>query len=269
MSGGRENTSDLSKSPEPRARRVRLSRNRALVGDVAHFASRIPRFAVDRLMSVSDVSELRDQAAPRISWSVLFLKAYSLVAADCRALRQAYLGWPWGHLIEMPRSVGMVAVNRRDEELDEDRLCWGRFIRPEKQSLVELQEALDEYQREPIAEVFRRQMQHSKWPTALRRLVWWVNLNLVVKNRARRVGTFSMSSLAGQGAWNRSHPTIHTTSLTFGPLDEQDRILVTLICDHRVLDGALAARVLAELEIALRGPIAAELAMLRKSREAA
>jgi hypothetical protein len=269
MSGGRENTSDHSKSSEQRARRVRLSRNRALVGDVVHFASRIPRFAVDRLMSVSDVSELRHQTAPRISWSVLFLKAYSLVAADCRALRQAYISWPWGHLVEMPHSVGMVAINRRDDELNEDRLCWGRFIRPEQQSLVELQEALDGYQREPIAEVFRRQMQHSKWPTALRRLVWWINLNLVVKSRARRVGTFSMSSLAGLGAWNRSHPAIHTTSLTFGPLDEQDRMLVTLICDHRVLDGALAARVLAELETALRGPIASELAMLRKSRAAA
>jgi 2-oxoacid dehydrogenases acyltransferase (catalytic domain) len=269
MSGGRESTYDHSQSPEPRARRIRLSRNRALVGDVVHFASRIPRFAVDRLMSVSEVGELRDRAAPRISWSALFLKAYSLVAADCRSLRQAYLAWPWGHLIEMPHSVGMVAINRRDEERDEDRLCWGRFIRPEQQSLVELQQALDGYQREPIGEIFRRQVLHSKLPIALRRLVWWINLNLVVKSRARRVGTFSMSSLAGQGAWNRSHPAIHTTSLTFGPLDEQERMLVTLICDHRVLDGALAARALADLETALRGPIAAELAKLGKSREAA
>jgi hypothetical protein len=269
MSGGPENTTNPSQSPEPRALRVRLSRNRALVGDVVHFANRIPRFAVDRLMSVSDVSEHRDRATPRISWSALFLKAYSLVAADCRPLRQAYIAWPWGHLVEMPHSVGMLAINRRDDELNEDRLCWGRFIRPEQQSLVELQQALDGYQREPIGEIFRRQAQHSKLPTALRRLVWWINLNLVVKSRARRVGTFSMSSLAGQGAWNRSHPAIHTTSLTFGPLDELGRMLVTLICDHRVLDGALAARALAELDTALCGPIAAELALLGKSREAA
>jgi hypothetical protein len=234
-----------------------------------HFARHIPRFAVDRLMSLAELAELRDRAAPRISWTVLFLKAYSQVAADCRPLRQAYLGWPWGHLVEMPQSVGMVAVNRRDEELNEDRLCWGRFIRPEQESLVELQAALDGFQLEPLDEVFRRQVQHSKLPTALRRLVWWVNLNLVVKSRARRIGTFSMSSLAGQGAWNRSHPAIHTTSLTFGPLDEQGRLLATLICDHRVLDGALAARVLGNLEAALLGPIAAELKTLAGNRAAA
>jgi hypothetical protein len=269
MSGGPVDTSEPSETPEPRARRVRISRNRALVGDVVHFARHIPRFAVDRLVPLADLSVLRDQAMPRISWSTLFLKAYSLLAVDCRPLRQAYLAWPWGHLIEMPHSVGMLAINRRDEELDEDRLCWGRFIRPADQSLVALQEALDGYQREPIGEVFRRQVRHSKLPTVLRRFVWWINLNLVVKSRARRVGTFSMSSLAGQGAWNRSHPAIHTTSLTFGPQDEQGRMLVTLICDHRVLDGALAARVLADLETALREPIAAELATLADGRAAA
>jgi hypothetical protein len=239
------------------------------VGDVVHFARKIPRFAVDRSMSLAEVSLLRDRAAPRISWTVLFLKAYSLVAADYRPLRQAHLGWPWGHLVEMPHSVGMVAINRRDEELNEDRLCWGRFIQPAERTLVELQGEVDGYQLEPLGEVFRRQVRHSKLPTVLRRLVWWINLNLVVKSRARRIGTFSMSSLAGQGAWNRSHPAIHTTSLSFGPLDEHQRMLATLICDHRVLDGALAARALADLETALHGPIAAELATLADDRAAA
>jgi pyruvate/2-oxoglutarate dehydrogenase complex dihydrolipoamide acyltransferase (E2) component len=46
-------------------------------------------------------------------------------------------------------------------------------------------------------------------------------------------------------------------------------MLVTLICDHRVLDGALAARSLAQLEAALCGPIAQELATLTANRAAA
>ncbi len=254
---------------EPRPRRLRLSRNRALVGDVAHFARKIPTFAVDRLVSFGELAALRENAAPRISWTVLFLKSYSLVAADCRPLRQAYLRWPLPHLVEHPSSVATVAINRRDEDRDEDRLCWGRFIEPERHSLVELQQALERYQNEPIAEVFRRQVQHSKMPRPLRRLIWWINLNLVAKKRAKRMGTFSMSTLAGLGAWNRSHPSILTTSLTYGPLDERGRMLVTLICDHRVLDGALAARALAQLEAALCGPIAQELAALSAGRAAA
>lgn len=260
---------DFEPSDEPRARRMRLSRNRALVGDVVHFAHRIPRFAVDRLMPLAGIAALRDQATTRISWTVLFLKAYAQVCDKCPPLRQAFLRWPWRHLVEMPHSVGMVAINRRDEELDEDRLCWGRFIRPAEQPLAELQAALDAYQHQQLGEVFRRQVRHSKLPTPLRRLVWWINLNLVVKNRARRLGTFSISSLAGQGAWNRSHPAIHTTSLTFGPLDDEGRMLVTVICDHRVLDGALAARALGNLETALGGPIAAELRTLSADRAAA
>jgi hypothetical protein len=240
-----------------------------LVGDVAYFARHMPTFAVDRLVSLGELAEFRGDATPHISWTVLFLKAYSLVAADCRPLRQAYLRWPWPHLVEHPSSVATVAINRRDEDRDEDRLCWGRFIEPERRSLVELQQELDRYQREPLEEVFRRQVQHSKLPLPLRRLIWWINLNLVVKKRAKRLGTFSMSTLAGLGAWNRSHPSILTTSLTYGPLGERGRMLVTLICDHRVLDGALAARALAQLEAALCGPIARELAALSADRAAA
>ncbi len=68
-----------------------------------------------------------------------------------------------------------------------------------------------------------------------------------------------MSTLAGQQTLNRHHPTLHTTSLTFGPLDDRGRLLVTLICDHRVVDGYLGALVLAELEQELHGAIAGEL----------
>ncbi|HEV2972586.1 MAG TPA: hypothetical protein VGY55_21645 [Pirellulales bacterium] len=254
---------------EPAVRRLRLSRNRALVNDLVHFSQRVPRFAVDKLVQFGDVAALRDQAGRQISWSVLFLKAYALAAADCRPLRQALLGWPWAHLIEMPHSVGMLAINRRDEERDEERLCWGRFIRPEQQSLVELQQALLRYRREPIEKVFRRQVLLSKMPTLLRRLLWWINLNFVVKHRARRLGTFGISTLASQGAWNRSHPSILTTSLTYGPLDERGQMLVTLICDHRVLDGALAAHAIGQLEAAFRGPISRELAALTTGRAAA
>lgn len=261
--------SESGPAHKPRTRRIRLSRNRALVGDVACFARRMPTFAVDRIVSLAELAALREQAPRRISWTVLFLKAYSLVAADCRPLRQAYFRWPWPHLVEHPNSVATVAINRRDEDRGEDRLCWGRFIEPERQSLVELQQALERYQSEPIDEVFRRQVQHSKLPRPLRRLIWWINLNLVVQKRARRLGTFSMSTLAGLEAWNRSHPSILATSLSYGPLDERGQTLVTLICDHRVLDGALAARVLGQLEAALCGPIARELSSPAADRAAA
>ena len=162
----------------------------------------------------------------------------------------AYLSWPWAHLVEMPYSVGMLTINRQETPESEDQLCWGRFIRPEQQSLVEMQQTLDWYLTGDIAKTFRRQNELSWCPWPLRRLIWWTNLNTAGRNRARRIGTFSISTLAGQGAWNRYHPSIHATSLTYGPLDERGESLVTLICDHRVLDGMLAARVISHLEAA-------------------
>ncbi len=251
-----------TREPLGRARRMWQSRSHVLVDDVLYFSGGVPRYPVDRLMPLADLVELRQSSPQRISWTVLFLKAFGLVAADTPALRRVYARWPWGHLIEMPLSVGMVAINRRDADRNEDRLCWGRFIRPEQQSLVELQRALEQYQADPIDEAFRRQAELSRMPLPLRRLIWWWNLNFAGLKRATRLGTFSVSTLAGQGAWNRFHPTIQTSSLSFGPLDDNSQSLVTLICDHRVIDGTPAARALADLEAALMGPVAQELAAL-------
>ena len=125
---------------------------------------------------------------------------------------------------------------------------------------------LDVYLTGEIAKTFRRQNELSWLPLPLRRFVWWMNLNTLGPKRSRRIGTFSISTLAGQGAWNRFHPSIHATSLTYGPLNDRGEAVVTLICDHRVLDGMLAAQVITRLEAALCGPIARELASLAEAR---
>jgi hypothetical protein len=235
-----------------------ISCNRALVLDGLHFARQVPLFPVERTFDLSEVARLRSGQAGRISWSILFLKAYAIVARGYAPLRQAYLRWPWPRLVEAPHSVGMLALNR--EHRGEDRICWGRFDEPENQPLARLQRQLERYQSEPVNDAFQRQVRMSRMPGWLRRgLLWW-NLNFAGSRRARRLGTFSLSTLAGQGVLNRSHPTFLTTSLTYGPLDERGQCVVTLLCDHRVIDGVLAARALGDLHAALCGPIAAELA---------
>ncbi|HEY0438608.1 MAG TPA: 2-oxo acid dehydrogenase subunit E2, partial [Xanthobacteraceae bacterium] len=50
-----------------------------------------------------------------------------------------------------------------------------------------------------------------------------------------------------------------TTLLTYGPLRADGTVEVRIIFDHRVLDGATAARALARLEEVLNGPILDEL----------
>ena len=240
-----------------RSKRLAISCNRALVLDVLHFARAVPLFPVEREFELSQLAVLRSLQRHRISWAILFLKAYAIVARDQPALRQAFIAWPWPHLLEAPASVAMLAISR--EYLGEDRLCWGRFDEPDNQPLAKLQQRLDRYASEPVEQAFDRQVRASRMPRWLRRALLWWNLNFGGSARARRVGTFSLSTLAGVGALNRAHPSFLTSSLTYGPIGVDGRTTVTLLCDHRVLDGAAAAQALAELQSVLIGQIAAEL----------
>lgn len=247
-------------------RRLPLSCNRALVLDGLHFARQTELFPVERTFDLGNLARLRDRAQPRIAWSLLFLKAYSAVVRRQPALRRAYVRWPWPHFIEMPNICGMLVVNR--QYLGEDRLCWAPIHEPDQQSLVDLQSQLDRYKTLPVEEVFRRQVRLSKLPMPIRRVLYWWNLNFGGQMRARRLGTFTLTTLAGQGALNRAHQTFHTSSLTYGPLDDRGRLLVTLLVDHRVLDGMAAAAALAELERNLQLDIAAELQTLAMAKAA-
>ena len=240
-----------------RARALSISSSRALVLDGLYFARAATLFPVERSFDLAELARLRRRQPARISWVVLFLKAYALVARAHAPLRQAYIRWPWPHLLQSPYSVAMLAINR--EFQGEDRLCWGRFDEPADQTLLALQQRLNVYLNDPVEQIFKRQVRLSRLPTWLRRPLWWWNLNFAGSMRAKRLGTFSLSTLAGQGALNRAHPTILTSSLTYGPIDASGQCLVTLVCDHRVLDGAVAARALHLLEEVLRGQIADEL----------
>ena len=99
-------------------------------------------------------------------------------------------------------------------------------------------------------------------PGWLRRTILRWNMNSSSPKRPGRIGTFSMSSLTGFQAGNHFHPTLCTTSLCQGPLDAAGCCRVTIIADHRVLDGATAARALGRLEEVLGREIATELRSL-------
>ncbi len=249
------------------ARWVGISINRRLVLDGLSFAKRVPLFPAEKFIDLADVAALRERTSTRISWAAIFVKAYALAAVRHQPLRQTFVRWPWPHLVEEPRSTGMVVVNRQYR--GEDRICWGRLAQPEVTPLVDLQRQLDAYQNEPVDRIYRQQIRLSRLPTFIRRVIYWLNMNFGGRKRAKRLGTFTMSTLAGQGVFNRMHQTFLTSSLTYGPIDQHGQSLVTLLCDHRVVDGIVAARALADLETAMCGAIAAELRSLQRERVAA
>src|SRR5688500_3620160 len=239
--------------------RLRIPNSRALVCDVLHYSRGVPACAHSRQLSLASVAQLRQQAAPRISWTILFAKAYGLLSAECRTLRQCWMSFPWPHLYQHAHSVATIALAREHDS--EPRLFWLRLKRPETYTLLELQQSLDRHQEEPVEAIFYRQIQISRLPAPLRRLAWRTTMMSGPK-RACRLGTFSMTTLAADGVEIDRPPSIHTSTLTYGPLDERGSLRAAITYDHRLMDGMTIARCLVRLEELMLGPIAAELRQL-------
>lgn len=240
-----------------RGMRLKLSRSRRLCVDVLHYHRKVPTCAHDRLCDLSRVAELRGRLPRRISWTLLFLKAFGLVAAQRPVIRQTFMRWPWPHVYQHPHTVAMMVTER--EFRGEPWLFWSRFTAPETRPLEELQQSLDRCLHEPPEQIFRRQYDLSALPTPLRRMFWWWTLNVSGERRARRTGTMFLTTIAAHGAEIQHPPAFLTANVTYGPLDERNRSRVTIAYDHRLMDGATVAACLADLETTLNGPIAAEL----------
>jgi hypothetical protein len=253
--------------PAHSGRRLPLGRSRALVLDVLRLAHNVPIFPLERQMALAELAAARQAAGRRISWVAIFAKAFALVAREMCVFRRSFMNWPWPHLYEHAQSVATVSIHR--QYLGEDWLFWQRFEAPESLPLVRLQMQLDRTLQGDVSDVFRQQLQLSLVPSLLRRLIWWGRLNLSPARRAKWLGTFGISVLAAQGCYNRRPPHFLTSCVTYGPLDAQGRMPVSLHCDHRVLDGFTAAQGLMRLEEKLRGELRDELLAIVPARRAA
>ncbi len=248
-------------------RRFRLTSSRSLVLDIAHFAKKVPTFPVERWFDLSDVATARSEAMPRISWVALFIKAYGLVSRHIPQLRTQYVPYPIPHFYESRQSVISVSINRLHE--GQDRLFWGKFAGPEHMRLLDVQYLLNHYCTGDVTVDFKRQIRASRLPMLLRRAIWWWQLNLEPSKRARRLGTASISVLAGQGVYNRLHPCLLSSTLAYGPIQPDGRMWVTLQCDHRVLDGVAAAGALNLFETVLKRELLSELSLLKLNQSQA
>lgn len=244
---------------QPRGRWISLSPVRRFIGDLVHFARSIPLCTAERRMDLAEVARIRRLAQPSPGWCTLFLRAYSLVAKARPELRRAYLPYPWDHCYEHPESVASVAIER--DLGTENGVFFGHVRGPENQSLAGIEKHLHRLKNDPVSSIplFRRILQVARYPRFVRHLLWWYSLNVSGYDRARHLGTFGISVIAGLGASSVHLLTPLTSALNYGVLGADGSMVVRLTYDHRVLDGGSAARALAELEGALQSQIRSEL----------
>lgn len=237
-------------------------KHRRIVLDICNASRTVPAFAVDRKIQLERVFHARKSPSQRIGWAAIFAKAYAIVAADVPELRRIFMSYPWPRFYQHPTSVVSITVNRFDEAIQAERLVWARIRNVEKMTLVEVQSAVDEHQHGDPKLLLRESRILDAMPTPLRAVFWHLMMRWAGRKRARLLGTFSLSTLATYGTTNHSHPLVVTTSLSYGPLDDDFCSRVTLQADHRVVDGAIVARALVRLEEVLNNEIVIELRAL-------
>jgi hypothetical protein len=249
-------------------RRLSLSLPRRIICDLMHFAMKVPTVPVERRMRLGVLAAARKSALePRPSWAALFTKAYALVARRRPELRRFYLSFPWPHLYEHPASVATLALERpwRDGE---EAVFFIHIAEPDDKPAADVDARVRHAKEAPLESIgsFRRALLVGSLPRPLRRLIWWIGLNLWPRKRANLMGTFGVSAYGGLGAASLHPLSPATTALNWGVIEPDGTVDVRIIYDHRVLDGATVARVLGELESTLNGAMVEE---LRAAREAA
>ncbi|MFO0803143.1 MAG: hypothetical protein U0791_08500 [Gemmataceae bacterium] len=173
-------------------------------------------------------------------------------------LRRAYVKLPWPHLYEYPGSVANITVER---DYGGEKAVFGYRIKdPAALSIRQLADDLKYAATAAVDEVktFRRALNVAGYPRPIRRLLWWLVLN-IGRQRANYAGTFAVSVYSGLGAESLHPLSPWTTLLNYGVIAADGGCDVRIIYDHRVLDGANVARAMAKLEGVLRGTIVDEL----------
>lgn len=248
---------------KPRGRNIPISPFRRVVTDLMHFSSHVPSVCIDRRMDLSPLAAARKTCPSRPGWCVLFAKAYALAARNYPELRRSYMKFPWPRLYEHPSAICTLNVERETPEESVVLYCLLRS--PENRSLEELEAIVRHHKETPLEElrsfVRCRRMGRIPWP--VRRLFWWAALNVFGRRRCHNFGTFGISSIAAQGAGILHITPLLTSTVHYGLFDEKSRLDVRLSFDHRVMDGALGARVLVDLESILNREMVAELRGLR------
>jgi hypothetical protein len=241
------------------SRHRRLSLPRLWANDFVHFAAASATVGGTYSVRVKSVAAARRNCQPLIGWAAILTKAMALTAARWPQLRQCYMPLPWPHLYEHPCCIASLVVER---EWKGERAIFGDQIHaPETISLREIDDRLRGIKGAQIETLggFRRIIRITRYPLLLRRLLWSVVLKGSGRLRARYFGTFCLNLLAGRNMQVSQSLTLHPISVFHGPLQPDGIMKLHVFFDHRVIDGAGAARWLADLEATLNRDIVAEL----------
>ena len=237
---------------------IALSAPRRVIIDFLHVASRVPTVPVQRRMNILELVRARQEAIPRPCWPAIFLKGYAMVVDEIPELRRAFVQLPWPQLYQYPTTIASIAIEREYQQ--EPCVFFAKIADPASWPLARIHTTIREFAEAPLETLpmFHKMMHLARFPRPVRRLLLWLGLNLP-RTQPGQFGTFGLSVYSSLGAESLHPLSTLTTTLNYGVIESDGTVFVRIIYDHRVLDGAIIARVLERLEKVLLGPILAEL----------
>jgi hypothetical protein len=247
-----------------RGRGIKLSIQRRMVIDFLHFASAVPTVPVQKHMSLGELAAARAACHSRPKWTAIFVKAFALVAQEVPELRRAYVKLPWPHLYEFPTSKAVIMIER--DYQGEPALCPISVKDPASQPLSAIGELVEHTSTAPLENLkeFQRWKRIARMPRPLRRLLWWMGLN-IGRQRGNFFGTFAVSVYSALNAESLHPLSTYTGLLNYGVIDGNGNVTARIIYDHRVMDGAIVARALQRMEIILNSVILEEIQSLPRA----
>jgi hypothetical protein len=188
----------------------------------------------------------------------IFTKAYALLSDETPILRRAYVKLPTPRLYEYPVSTASIVIER--DFGDEMAILTLLMRDPAKHSVSEIGRQIRHAKTAPVGEIksFQRMLDLARWPMPLRRLIWWLGLN-IGRQRGNYFGSFGITVYSGLGAESLHPLSPLTATMNWGVIGEDGKVAVRIMYDHRVLDGSQVARALERLEQKLNGALVAEL----------
>ncbi|HEY9773523.1 MAG TPA: 2-oxo acid dehydrogenase subunit E2 [Planktothrix sp.] len=208
------------------------------------------------------IRETLSNAGHRVTITALLIKAIAIAQRNHPTSRTQML--PNGKLVQFNNIEAQFTVERFIN--DQPGLFFGSIKQPDTKSLIDITEELRIYGSEPIEKVPQLEIEHrfSKYPRWLRQVILFFGMRYP-SIRLRYMGaTFGLSSLGKYGARNVISPSVITSMFCIGEVERRPKVVgdtitispqlsIVLNFDHRVIDGAAAARFMADIIGLLEG----------------
>ncbi len=216
-------------------------------------------------MDMSWAEHLRAQLAKRghrVTITAMLIKAISHAQLKHPDSRSAIL--PLGRTVTMEEVVaGFTAEKYVDNQ---PIVYFGAIKEPHHKTITEIARELREYAERDVSEIPQLEIEHrfAKMPWIIRRIILWVGL-MFPAMRLRFLGaTFGITSLGKFAIKTVIAPCVCTSTFGIGSVENRPVVRggeivirpimsMTLNFDHRLIDGAPAARFLGDIRLLLEG----------------